>query len=150
MSRAHGLIVAALVALAAAPGCGEETEPPVYGLIWQDEFDGPAGQLPDANKWRFDLGTDWGNLQLEYDTNRAENCSLDGLGNLAITAREEEYQNQRVHLGAHQDEGPVRAGARPLRGADQAAHRPAASGRRSGSWATTSTRSAGRSAARST
>jgi beta-glucanase (GH16 family) len=94
MSRAHGLIVAALVALAAAPGCGEETEPPVYGLIWQDEFDGPAGQLPDANKWRFDLGTDWGNLQLEYDTNRAENCSLDGLGNLAITAREEEYQNQ--------------------------------------------------------
>jgi len=63
-----------------------------WELVWSDEFEGPAGQLPDAGNWRFDIGTDWGNAQLEYDTDRPENASLDGSGNLAITARQESYQ----------------------------------------------------------
>ena len=94
MSGARCLLAMALLALVTTPGCGKEADAPVYGLIWQDEFDGPAGQLPDSSKWRFDQGTDWGNLQLEYDTNRPENCSLDGQGRLAITAREEEFAGQ--------------------------------------------------------
>ena len=61
-------------------------------LIWQDEFDGAAGQLPDASRWTYDIGTDWGNRQLEYDTDRPENVSLDGNGHLAITARKESYE----------------------------------------------------------
>ncbi len=60
-------------------------------ILWEDDFNGPAGQLPDPGKWRFDIGTDWGNAQLEYDTDRPENASLDGNGNLAITARKESY-----------------------------------------------------------
>ncbi len=83
-----------LLAVGAVPGCGDDAAPPAATeLVWSDEFDGPAGQLPDAAKWRFDTGTDWGNLQLEWDTNRAENCSLDGQGNLVITAREEAYES---------------------------------------------------------
>jgi beta-glucanase (GH16 family) len=62
-----------------------------WTILWQDDFNGPAGQLPDPGKWRFDIGTDWGNGQLEYDTGRPENASLDGSGNLAITARKESY-----------------------------------------------------------
>jgi hypothetical protein len=42
----------------------------------------------------FDKGTGWGNRQLEWDTDRAENVSLDGDGHLAITARQEEYEGQ--------------------------------------------------------
>ena len=61
------------------------------GLVFEDEFEGPAGQLPDAGKWRFDIGTDWGNAQLEYDTDRATNVSLDGEGHLASTARKEVF-----------------------------------------------------------
>jgi beta-glucanase (GH16 family) len=72
-------------------GGSEESE---WELIWQDEFEGPAGQKPDANKWVYDIGTDWGNAQLEYDTDRPENASLDGEGNLAITARKESYEGQ--------------------------------------------------------
>lgn len=68
-----------------------EIETPTWQLTWQDEFEGPAGQLPDPAKWNFDIGTDWGNQQLEYDTDRAENASLDGDGNLAITARLESF-----------------------------------------------------------
>ena len=63
-------------------------------LVWEDEFDGPVGQLPDSTKWGYDIGTDWGNEQLEYDTDRPENVSLDGDGHLVITAREESYRER--------------------------------------------------------
>ncbi|MEL6987195.1 MAG: glycoside hydrolase family 16 protein [Bacteroidota bacterium] len=62
-----------------------------WRLVWEDEFNGPEGQLPDAAKWQFDIGTNWGNQQLEFDTDRAENASLDGDGNLAIVARRESF-----------------------------------------------------------
>ena len=84
--------IAILATCATLLGCSEEETEAEYGLIWQDEFEGPAGQLPDPAHWQFDVGTDWGNAQLEYDTNLAANASLDGNGNLAITALEEEYE----------------------------------------------------------
>lgn len=85
--------IALLVGLLACVGC-VRTDPSQLELLWSDEFDGPAGQLPDPTKWQFDLGTDWGNKQLEWTTDRPENVSLDGRGNLAIVAREEEYNGQ--------------------------------------------------------
>jgi beta-glucanase (GH16 family) len=72
--------------------CGCEDDAWDWQLVWQDEFEGPAGQLPDSSRWQFDIGTGWGNSQLEFDTDRAENVSLDGSGHLAITARREDYQ----------------------------------------------------------
>lgn len=65
-----------------------------WTLVWNDEFTGPAGQSPASSKWGYDIGTDWGNAQLEYDTDRPSNVSLDGSGHLAITAREEYYMGQ--------------------------------------------------------
>ena len=62
-----------------------------WQLVWEDEFEGEVGLLPDSAKWNFDIGTDWGNQQLEYDTDRPENASLDGNGNLAIVARKESF-----------------------------------------------------------
>lgn len=62
-----------------------------WEIVWQDEFNGPEGQSPDATKWSHDIGTDWGNSQLEYDTERAENSALDGMGHLSIIARKESY-----------------------------------------------------------
>lgn len=65
-----------------------------YNLVWADDFDGPAGQLPDSANWKFDSGGHgWGNNQQEYNTNRPENASLDGKGNLAIVARAERFEN---------------------------------------------------------
>jgi len=84
-----GACALALVACAAA--CSKDPTAPKWKLAWSDDFDGPAGQLPDAGHWAFDIGTDWGNGQLEYDTSRPENVSLDGAGRLAITARLESY-----------------------------------------------------------
>jgi beta-glucanase (GH16 family) len=97
--------MAALALLAAAVpllgGCTRPSSPtPIrWDLVWADEFDGPAGASPDSARWRFDIGTDWGNAQLEYDTARPENVSLDGAGRLAITARKESYQNREYTSG---------------------------------------------------
>ncbi len=99
MSKAAAIALV-LMLLTIVLACSETEDPaPEWGLVWQDEFDGPAGQLPDPEHWQFDIGTDWGNAQLEYDTNRAENVSLDGEGHLAITAREEEYLGQPYTSG---------------------------------------------------
>jgi beta-glucanase (GH16 family) len=94
-----------VLATAALVGCGEAEQPRGYGLTWQDEFDGPAGQSPDPAKWRFDIGTDWGNAQLEYDTARPENVSLDGAGHLVITARAEEYAGRSYTSGRIKTDG---------------------------------------------
>ena len=85
------LLIAAMIAPLAGIGCSEDDATVQWQLIWEDEFEGPAGQLPDEENWAFDLGVDWGNAQLEYDTNRPENVSLDGNGRLAIVARRESY-----------------------------------------------------------
>ena len=93
-------LAAALVLVAIAGlGCRSGTSPEEIGLIWQDEFDGLAGQSPDSTRWRFDVGTDWGNAQLEYDTSRPINVSLDGDGHLAIVAREEWYEGSQYTSG---------------------------------------------------
>lgn len=92
------MVVAATVVGLATAGCERSTDPG-WVLRWADEFEGPAGQLPDPANWAFDIGTDWGNAQLEYDTDRPENVSLDGEGNLAITAREEWYEGQPYTSG---------------------------------------------------
>jgi beta-glucanase (GH16 family) len=69
------------------PGGGAARQP-----VWADEFSGPADAAPDPARWNFDVGGNgWGNEELQYYTARASNASLDGEGNLAITARKEAY-----------------------------------------------------------
>jgi len=91
-----GLLAGALALTAASGGtaCNRHPSAPTLTLVWQDEFDGPSGQSPDPSRWTFDVGTGWGNSQLEYDTARPENAALDGAGHLAITARQENYSGQ--------------------------------------------------------
>jgi beta-glucanase (GH16 family) len=85
----------------ATAGWGARCGDPAFQwvLLWEDDFEGPAGQLPDSARWQFDIGTGWGNNQLEYDTGRPQNVSLDGNGNLAITARKESYQGSAYTSG---------------------------------------------------
>lgn len=65
-----------------------------WELVWEDDFTGTSGSAPDNSKWSFDIGTGvngWGNSELQYYTNRSSNASLDGNGNLVITARTENF-----------------------------------------------------------
>jgi len=60
-----------------------------FTLVWSDDFNGEEGTLPDSTKWTYDLGNGvdgWGNQELQSYTKKPENVSLDGNGNLVITA----------------------------------------------------------------
>jgi len=57
-----------------------------WTLVWEDEFNGTNGTLPDATKWTYDLGANgWGNNELENYTNSTANVQQKD-GNLVITA----------------------------------------------------------------
>ncbi|MBF2708039.1 glycoside hydrolase family 16 protein [Flavobacterium soyangense] len=74
------------------PEAVQKVEQRNWQLTWSDDFEGAAGVLPDATKWTFDIGNGgWGNQELQYYTNRPENVSLDGTGNLVITAKSESF-----------------------------------------------------------
>jgi beta-glucanase (GH16 family) len=83
-----------LLPLLFAVGCSSSTDAPARVLLWSDEFEGPAGQAPDPSTWRYEVGEDWGNAQLEYTTDRTTNAALDGQGNLVITARREFFRGR--------------------------------------------------------
>jgi beta-glucanase (GH16 family) len=64
--------------------------PGTWSIVWQDEFEGPAGTPPDPTRWNHELGGwGWGNKELQYYTDSPENAAMDGAGNLIITARAE-------------------------------------------------------------
>jgi len=74
-----------------APDAG----PSSWRLVWNDEFNGPAGRKPDARNWTHEVGDGtangipgWGNNELEYYTDDARNAATNGRGQLAITARQ--------------------------------------------------------------
>jgi beta-glucanase (GH16 family) len=71
---------------------GQKQKPPEgYTLVWSDEFNRKDGSQPDASKWTYDIGgSGWGNHELEYYTNRAENARIED-GKLVITTRQELY-----------------------------------------------------------
>jgi beta-glucanase (GH16 family) len=67
---------------------------PFRRLVWHDEFNGPAGALPNPAKWQLVTGGNgWGNRELQYYTASPSNVFLDGAGHLAITARNEVYSD---------------------------------------------------------
>lgn len=60
-----------------------------FQMVWNDEFDGDSAAAPTSTKWVYDIGTGqngWGNNELQSYTNLPQNVSLDGKGNLIITA----------------------------------------------------------------
>ncbi len=66
-------------------------KPAVPTLVWSDEFN--ADGAPDPSKWGYDIGNGsngWGNLELEYYTDRPENAVVEN-GLLKITAIKENY-----------------------------------------------------------
>lgn len=68
-----------------------------YTLVWSDEFEGTTGDPLNPDNWDFDIGTGvngWGNNELQFYTDRPENVTIDGKGNMAITAINEPFQGR--------------------------------------------------------
>lgn len=61
-----------------------------YKLVWAEEFDADA---INASNWNFETGGNgWGNLELQYYTDRDDNAFIRD-GKLVIKAKKEVYQN---------------------------------------------------------
>ncbi len=56
-------------------------------MIWNDEFSGAAGSLPDPIKWSFFDG--WGNVPYRDAIYTTDDAYMDGQGHLVIRARKE-------------------------------------------------------------
>lgn len=101
-----------LLTIMLLPGCKKEAVQTLpqrnWQLVWSDDFSGTAGTSPDSLNWAFDIGTGqggWGNQEFEYYTNRPENVSLDGDGNLLITALKESYGGSSFTSGRIKTQG---------------------------------------------
>jgi beta-glucanase (GH16 family) len=72
-----------------------------WELVWSDEFNDAAGRFPNEDFWSYDLGTGdngWGNAELQSYTKNPQNVSMDGEGNLVITAlrNENSFTSARI------------------------------------------------------
>ena len=59
--------------------------------VFFDDFNGPAGTLPNAESWNPEINGTPDNQEKEYYTNRPSNIALDGSGHLVIQALREHY-----------------------------------------------------------
>lgn len=64
-----------------------------WDLVWSDEFNGSPGSQPSTSDWIYDIGhnypggpVNWGTGEIAAHTNDPANVSMDGSGNLEITA----------------------------------------------------------------
>ncbi|WP_157248132.1 glycoside hydrolase family 16 protein [Nonomuraea typhae] len=96
LRRRLTLLATALPALLAlfVPAASASVPPPPSGwsLVWADDFNGPAGTLPDPGNWIIDTGhsypggpANWGTGEIQNYTANPGNVGLDGSGNLRIT-----------------------------------------------------------------
>ena len=67
---------------------------PQWTQVWSDEFAGAAGARVDSTKWHYETGDGcasgncgWGNGEKERYTSSTDNVSMNGAGQLMITAR---------------------------------------------------------------
>jgi len=57
-------------------------------LLWSQEFNGKQGALPGKKVWSAEIGGGgWGNSERQFYTDTPANVSMNGLGQLVITAR---------------------------------------------------------------
>src|SRR5580704_1737533 len=95
-------VIAILFAALLAASCASAQS--TWQLVWSDEFNGPAGSLPNPQNWNYDLGGGgWGNGEAETYTNSSTNVFQDGNGNLVIRAIKDaqgNYTSARLQTGA--------------------------------------------------
>ena len=83
---ACGLVIILTLALTTSPTNAATKKS--LKLLWSQEFNGKKGSLPDKKVWSNEIGGGgWGNSERQFYTNKSSNISMNGSGQLVITAR---------------------------------------------------------------
>ncbi len=83
------VVIAAGVATAPPASAGTPPAPPSgWTTTFSDSFSGAAGSGPNYNNWFYDIGTGFGTGEIEQMTSSTATCSVDGNGDLKLTAIE--------------------------------------------------------------
>lgn len=82
-----------------APSATGQQPPAPTQILFEDDFDGPAGAEVDGSKWNLESGDNPSNAERQYYTEGNDNAALDGEGNLVITARAENPGNYQCWYG---------------------------------------------------
>jgi beta-glucanase (GH16 family) len=84
-------LLLALLLLPAPQAVKASSHPEDWELVWSDEFDGPE---IDKAKWKYETGGHgFGNNELQFYTDRADNSFLDK-GQLVIRAQADKFKNR--------------------------------------------------------
>jgi beta-glucanase (GH16 family) len=74
----------------------QDTPPPGYHLLWEDDFSKDPDGLPDPAKWNFQVGFLRNHEEQFYTKARLENCRIEH-GQLIIEGRKETYSPSWSH-----------------------------------------------------
>ena len=90
--------------LAAAPHAQSTSSTPStsqsgWDLVWSDEFDGAANTYPDPAKWNIEVNGNPPNSEAEAYVKSTRNVSLNGLGQLELTAYKESSGSKQYTSG---------------------------------------------------
>ena len=102
MHKSRILAAAAIVAVSVTGGltAASRNDHASAAVVWNEEFNGPAGTGVDSARWNFDTGGSGnGNNELQYYTNGTSNVAQDGQGNLVISLRQENPNNFQCWYG---------------------------------------------------
>ena len=88
------LLIAPVAIMGSSTSATAASKITTYKLLWSDEFTGKKGVLPSSKTWGFDLGGLNQNGELQFYTNNPQNISLNGSGQLVITAKRIADQSQ--------------------------------------------------------
>jgi len=87
---AGSLSAVTATALTATPAAAATVPGPPSGwtTVFSDSFPGAAGSAPSAQNWFYDIGTGYGNNEVEHTTNSASDINQGGNGHLVIQAND--------------------------------------------------------------
>jgi beta-glucanase (GH16 family) len=86
--------------------------PSGYTTAFSDTFNGPAGSAPAIQNWVYDIGTGFGNHEVQHTTNSTSNTYLDGNGNLVIQANDDYGQWTSAQIETTRDDFVAPAGGK--------------------------------------